>query len=307
MDLRFFSQRGILPASAIPLARLLASRLTRSALICGGVASAVLWAAAGASAAVSVSSNWAGYALTRASGASPPFRSVSGSWTQPGASCPARRQTYSAVWVGLGGFSRSSRALEQIGTEADCSRSGGAVYSTWLELVPAPPVKLALKVTPGDRITASVTVAGHGVTLRIRDLSSGASYGATHRVAATDVSSAEWVVEAPSVCLATGACLTLPLTDFGVINFSGVSATAAKHTGTIGDRDWAAAELELQQAASRGPGFPAGPHAFYGGVTTVAAPSPTSAGGFSVSWQQETAQTEQPSLPTLPGLGDGPP
>ena len=39
----------------------------------------------------------------------------------------AGRESYSAVWVGLGGYSENASALEQIGTDADCSRSGAAV------------------------------------------------------------------------------------------------------------------------------------------------------------------------------------
>ena len=43
--------------------------------------------------------------------------------------------TYSSVWVGLGGYAQTSRALEQIGTEADCSAAGQATYSAWFEVV----------------------------------------------------------------------------------------------------------------------------------------------------------------------------
>ena len=75
----------------------------------------------------SVSSNWSGYAVAgSAPDVSTTFTSVSGQWVQPTASCTSSRSTYSAFWVGLGGFSESSQALEQIGTSADCTASGKA-------------------------------------------------------------------------------------------------------------------------------------------------------------------------------------
>src|SRR5437660_8478779 len=67
------------------------------------------------------STNWAGYAA-HGSGAS--FRSVQGSWVQPSASCVRGTQTYSSYWVGIGGYSSSSQALEQVGTGGGCSAFG---------------------------------------------------------------------------------------------------------------------------------------------------------------------------------------
>ena len=63
------------------------------------------------------SNNWAGYAVTATSG----LRAVSGSWSAPQVACDQPFPTYSAFWVGLGGLKRSSNAIEQIGTEADCT------------------------------------------------------------------------------------------------------------------------------------------------------------------------------------------
>src|SRR3954467_5115543 len=79
------------------------------------------------------SANWAGYAATGAQ-----FSKVSGSWVQPEASCDSGTGD-AAFWVGIGGATQESSALEQTGTEVDCS-SGSPVYSAWYELVPAAPV-----------------------------------------------------------------------------------------------------------------------------------------------------------------------
>ena len=100
-------------------------------------------------AASAISSNWAGYVVARATGKR--LRSVSGTWIEPAVNCTAGHTSYSAVWVGLGGYSQNANSLEQIGTDSDCTHAGHAVYSSWVELLPAAPVALTVKVHPGDR------------------------------------------------------------------------------------------------------------------------------------------------------------
>src|SRR5271166_1726234 len=204
------------------LKSVIGSAVKPAVLACAALLAAGATIASTASAA-SVSSNWAGYLASPLPSVAKRFSSVSGSWREPSAVCSAGREGYSAVWVGLGGDREDAQALEQVGTDADCSRSGHASYSAWYELIPAGPV---------------------GVPIRIRDLSSGARFTATRGVANVDVSSAEWIVEAPSVCFSTGSCGLLPLTDFGSVEFTSATATAAGHTGTIDDADWSATALE---------------------------------------------------------------
>ncbi|HXW58574.1 MAG TPA: G1 family glutamic endopeptidase [Solirubrobacteraceae bacterium] len=258
-------------------------------------------AAAPGGSPVVVSSNWAGYAVVGSSRSVSRFTRVAGAWTQPSASCRPGAASYSAVWVGLGGFSERSRALEQIGSEADCAQTGQAVYFAWLELVPQAPVDLELKVQPGDHLAASVTVHGSSVALHITDLSTGAHFYTTRRMSSPDTSSAEWIVEAPSICVGSGACSTLALTDFGTVAFASATATGGGHTGTIDDPRWSASELELRQGdgAARGPGR----RPRFAGVRTPidATPSPPSGpdGAFSVTWGEEPL--EQPSPPAVAG------
>lgn len=281
----------------------------RAALLCGLLAIGASWATAAAGAATSVSTNWAGYVAVQSASGSSHFSSVSGTWTQPSATCSNGRAAYSAVWVGLGGYSESASALAQVGTDADCTRSGHASYSVWYELLPAGPVSVALKVQPEDKLSASVTVRASHVTLRIRNLSTGRRFSTTKRVSKIDASSAEWIVEAPSVCLTTSSCATLPLADFGTTLFSSATATARGHTGTIADADWSTSALELQQDASSGAGSTAALRNSSTRTLTVATPSAASAadGSFSVAWQQKSVQSEQPAAPTLPGFNGGPP
>jgi hypothetical protein len=189
-------------------------------------------AAAAATAGEGASQNWAGYV---ASGSN--FSSVSGSWVQPSANTSAG-DGYSAFWVGLGGSGHSqSQSLEQIGTQANVT-NGQPVYYAWYELVPSAPVRLDLAIHPGDHISAGVSVSGTSVTVSLSDQTTGASYNNTLQMSNPDTSSAEWIAEAPSASDGQGNLQPLPLADFGTVNFSNASATAAGHTGSITDPAW---------------------------------------------------------------------
>lgn len=196
------------------------------------------------------SENWSGYVAqgSSASGQSN-FRSVSGSWVVPSVDCSSGRG-YASFWVGLGGAGQA-RALEQTGTEASCSTSGAVSYSAWYELVPAAPVTVDMAATPGDTVSGRVTVNGSSVTVSLSNQTTGASFKRTLTMTDPDVSSAEWIAEAPSACQqGTSGCTTLPLADFGTVRFSHASATTvAGHTGTISDPGWSAAAVSLSPSS----------------------------------------------------------
>ena len=175
-----------------------------------------------ASAGSSLSQNWSGYAVHGAT-----FQRASASWRQPRPICPPGQTRYSAMWVGLGGYSLTSAALEQVGTELDCVR-GRIASSAWYELVPEPSQTLRLHVRPGDLLTASVTAVGANVTVAITDVTRRHSFQRTLLATSLDVSSAEWILEAPSACVAgTAFCRTLPLADFRHARFSNAHAELA--------------------------------------------------------------------------------
>jgi Peptidase A4 family len=234
-----------------------------------------------------VSSNWAGYAVTSSDLTAPTtFTRVSSRWVEPAAACDSGGRTYSAFWVGLGGFAQDSQALEQIGTEADCSAAGNARYAMWYELVPAASVPIKLKVFPGNAIAASVSVKGTKVTLQIRNLTRKTKFTKTLRMSAPDLSSAEWVAEAPSACNSFGRCDQLPLSNFGSIAFTRASATANGHTGAITDSAWGSTPIQLV------PDPNATSIEFGGASTARAVPSTPSPDGtaFSVAWQAAPSQ-----------------
>jgi hypothetical protein len=270
------------------------------------IAGAFALAAPAAGAATETSSNWAGWVAHGKGSSTQRFTSVSGTWTQPSATCSAGRATYSAAWVGLGGYATGAKSLEQIGTEADCSRSGTPSYLAWVELLPAAPSSVSVKVHPGDRLSASVTVIGGDATLRLRNLSTGASYSRTRRLSSKDVRSAEWIVEAPSECSAGGACQTLPLTDFGGVAFSSATATAAGRTGAVADSRWTATRMLLRQGAVRSEAAASGP-AQRALVTATPSVATGAGGSFSVAYAETTSALGAPSAPTLPGFSGGSP
>ncbi len=192
---------------------------------------------------VSESSNWSGYAVHR-SGVS--FHSVSGTWREPKVSCQSGKETFSSYWVGIGGYSTNSKALEQTGTEVDCTSSGKVRAFAWYELVPAPSVPIKLQVPPGDLIQGQVLISGHAVTLVLRDLTRNTQFSKVLRASPIDDTSAEWIVEAPSECVGLYDCVTLPLADFGSAPFGSATAqTTAGPSGPISAPLWNATEIKL--------------------------------------------------------------
>ena len=134
----------------------------KSWLLTSTVVLASVFAAATASGAgVDISSNWSGYAITGVGSTantavtSMSFTDVTGTWTQPTATCTPGSSTSAALWVGLGGYTVGSNSLEQTGTSADCNGHGKATYYAWYELVPADSVTIKLKIFPGDTVTST--------------------------------------------------------------------------------------------------------------------------------------------------------
>jgi Peptidase A4 family len=217
------------------------------------------------------SSNWAGFAVHGAS-----FHRVVGLWRQPNVTCNPGQASYSAYWVGLGGYSGS--ALEQIGTEADCDSNGQPQLSAWYEMVPAASVTVSLRINAGDLMEGVVTVTGHRATLILRDLTRRRLFQISLSAAQIDVTSAEWIVEAPSDCSST--CVTLPLANFSSTTFVGARAEAGGHWGAISDRAWRATSISLNPTGAHTAGA-------QGGSPGAAVPSALSAAGtaFTVAFR----------------------
>jgi hypothetical protein len=263
-------------------------RGARTGLIGALTVAAALAVAPVALANTTRSTNWAGYAVHRA-GVS--FRQVSGTWIQPSAICVKGQPSYSAAWVGLGGYNPTSGALEQIGTEVDCTAAGKVTSSAWYELVPAPSRAISLPVAAGDVMRATVTVTGNQVVVDLDNLTTRHRFHKTLETDSIDVSSAEWIVEAPSQCISSFSCQALPLADFGSVTFA--SATASAVTGPAGairDPRWSRTRIRLtarnqRLVLARNTTDTAG----------TAAPSALRSGGrqFDVTYATGTAPTPQ--------------
>ncbi len=264
-----------------------------------------------ASSSEGVSENWAGYEVSPNNSSG--FSNVQGSWIQPSAKCTNGTATYSAFWVGIGGGSQQSQALEQTGTQADCSASGHASYFAWYELVPSAPVRLGLQVSPGDKISAAVKVNGSSVTVTLLDNTTGNYVNKTLQMSNPDTSTAEWIAEAPSNCQggADGQCTPLPLADFGSVGFTGASATAGGHTGTISDSAWTNEPLALdpsQEGLGGGDGFGfVDTGSTSSGSTAAAQPSGLSNNGssFSVSYDANGLSQDVSTQSSTGGYGSG--
>ncbi len=262
----------------------------------------------------STSANWSGYVANGSSGGSSQFSSVAGSWVEPNADCSSGSGD-AAFWVGLGGASQGSGALEQAGTQVDCSAGGSGEHYAWYELVPAAPVRLDVAISPGDHVSARVAVTGTAVTVSLSDQSTGASATKTLQMDNPDVSSAEWIAEAPSLCdgadaSGTGNCTPVSLADFGSVTFTGASATADGSTGTISASNWAAQAVQLAGTSGGGIGYPGLLDASASDSGSAGAtPSALSTDGssFSVAWQSDGSQAASASSdPGDTGSGYGP-
>jgi len=172
------------------------------------------------------STNWSGYAAMGG-----PFTAVSGSWIVPTVTCTSDVAEYSSEWIGIDGDGDST--VEQDGVEADCL-DGSPSYDAWYEFyaesncpnnncdeVPLPP---GHSVSPGDAMSASVSVASNEWTLTISDSTKNWSFTEGPIPWATpDKASAEWIAERPEIC--DPSCALSSLADFGSVTFTAAAAT----------------------------------------------------------------------------------
>ena len=175
-------------------------------------------------------SQWSGYMVaTEASTQSPLVTGVSVSWTVPQVK-PSENNTFSGVWVGIGGYGEDT--LIQTGTEQEYLE-GRVSYYAWYELLPAHLVRIpSLHVRSGDLITASVSLVSQNAntwSIEINDVTRGEQFKKVV-VYNSSMRSAEWIVERP---LVNDSISTLA--NFGNVTFTECKATINGVTGTIGN------------------------------------------------------------------------
>jgi hypothetical protein len=155
------------------------------------------------------STNWSGYAVT---GAANSITMAQGSWIVPAVTCGSGETSYSAFWVGIDGF--TSTTVEQTGTDSDCSH-GVPTYYAWFEFYPKASKDIStLTIHAGDKIAARVSFASGTFRIAIEDFTTGKHYTTTSKVSGAMRSSAEFIVEAPAICVLV-KCNLAKLSDFG--------------------------------------------------------------------------------------------
>jgi hypothetical protein len=178
------------------------------------------------------SSNWSGYSVvSNLNDPQPRFTRVNASWTIPTVKVSVDN-SFSAEWIGLGG--QFEQTLIQTGIEQN-SIGGQTVYRAWYELVsgnvPGNIVHInSLSISPGDRITASISLAYPDTntwSIEIHDGTNG-QFFSKNLVYSVSALSAEWVEERPSV-----ADRSETLADFGQVTFTDCGATLNGKDGTI--------------------------------------------------------------------------
>jgi hypothetical protein len=173
--------------------------------------------------------NWSGYFDDNSTGKT--YSKVSGSWTQPKATCTSTT-SFAVFWAGIDGAVSGSNTVEQAGSIILCS-GGVAMYGTWWELFPTNSIQVVgTTVVPGDKIATSVSKSGTTYTFKVTDSTHTAnSFTKTATCSATTCKdlSAEFIAERPSSSTGT----LFPLSNFGTWTLKSASVTANTGTGTI--------------------------------------------------------------------------
>ena len=139
--------------------------------------------------------NWSGYAVVGQAGH--PITAVTQNWIVPTVSnVPAG---FSSTWAGIGGYNTSD--LIQAGTESDTAQTPYA----WYEILPASETPITsgcagdatCTVRPGDAMTVSIkNTGGNNWSISMTNPRWTWSLNLTY---ASTLSSAEWILEAPTV------------------------------------------------------------------------------------------------------------
>ena len=146
------------------------------------------------------STNWSGYAVTSKRHG---IKAVSGSFVVP--KVGASHFGFAATWAGIGGYRTSD--LIQAGTGEDSNSNGvfGKQYFAWYELLPGSERPLhnciedsRCRVRPGDRIAVNIrNSSGDAWTISV--VNSRGWHWSRHIRYYSSRSSAEWILEAPTV------------------------------------------------------------------------------------------------------------
>jgi len=132
--------------------------------------------------------------------------------------------------VGIDGWPPANNTVEQIGTSQVVLGPNDNEYFAWYEMYPAASIRISNPVQPGDNMNALVTynVSTEQFTLSIKDTTQNwASNIAPFNYDNQNVSTADWIVEAPMV---NGTLAQLA--NFGSVTFTQAKATINNTTNS---------------------------------------------------------------------------
>lgn len=138
------------------------------------------------------SGNWSGYAITGNPGS---FTHAEAWYSEPTISSSVCPTTAESAWAGIGGFSTSP--LAQAGTA--WGQPGIGNHQAWWEILPSYAVPVPLYATAGQPFDASVRKVTGGYRFWLENLSNGNTVAFNVASASYDGTSAEAVVERPSI------------------------------------------------------------------------------------------------------------
>ncbi len=239
------------------------------------------------------SSNWGGYVVAsnqtalndyNSAYAKPVVTQVNASWIVQTAGS-SHKATYSAQWVGIGGFFSGDNSLIQTGTSSDYSH--GASYSAWYELLPASETPISMTVKPGDKMYASISLVPNTTdewNITLKDISENETFS---RIVTYNSSklSGEYIDERPELCTST-SCSLSTLSNFGTAYY-GDGYTGSQYTNyaTVNGIDSAIGKLpytNITMVSSTG--------------SVLAAPSSLAYNGtsFTMTYESSSSSNHQP-------------
>ncbi len=179
--------------------------------------------------------NWSGYAVVPTTD---DITAVSSTFTVPAAGLVP--PGFAATWTGIGGY--DSQDLIQAGVAEQSLPSNpvlGPQYYAWYELLPASETQLTgctgdatCAVAPGDKVTVNISQVSSG-TWAISVADAGHWTWSLDVPYASTESSAEWILEAPSLAGAQTVIAPVGTTSFGPT--STYTAGGVTHTIAQGD------------------------------------------------------------------------
>lgn len=165
------------------------------------------------------STNWSGYAVSGG-----PFSTATGTFTVPSLTTGDPTQ-YMSEWVGIDGFRNQTLIQAGIDEFLDPNNTNYFYIVPWWEILPAAESPIAtMTVLPGDSLTVTIEEVSSGLwNIDLADATSGQAFTIEQNYAGAG-SSAEWIVEAPTVNGSQSGLASYTPTEFSQLGVTGAQS-----------------------------------------------------------------------------------